>query len=50
MVAELVMHERLRKQHDQMRCDGSHENVAAAVEVATILPEACGRPPGLELI
>ncbi len=25
MVAELVMHQRLRKRHDQMRSDGSHE-------------------------
>ena len=25
MVAELVMHERLRKRHDQMRSDSSHE-------------------------
>ena len=25
MVAELVMHQRLRERHDQMRSDGSHE-------------------------
>ena len=25
MVAELVMNQRLRKRHDQMRGDGSHE-------------------------
>jgi hypothetical protein len=25
IVAELVMHERLRKRHDQMRTDGHHE-------------------------
>jgi hypothetical protein len=25
MVAELVVHERLRKRHHQMRSDGSHE-------------------------
>jgi hypothetical protein len=25
VVAELVMHQRLRKRHNQMRTDGSHE-------------------------